>query len=149
MLRQMGLIPAPARPAAKEGRGISTAAPNRKEAKPTPKPKPQRPVAPRAKPVAANTSTKPKRLLVTLDESDLWDALAKTLGRRVGTTVQFSQVTRAMWTLLLDAEDAIDRVPAPPLKRPGNARPEDFAEFEAELAGYLHDLIRAIKPGDR
>lgn len=128
LLRRMQQSPAPTPPAAEE----------------TPvKPSPRK--QPAAKTKAPEPADVPKRCLVKWDEADLQDAMAKTLGRQVGTTVQWSAITRAMWSLLLEADEVIARVPAPTLKRPSNGKPEQMAEYEAELAAYLLDIFKAIK----
>lgn len=105
----------------------------------------KKPRTPRVKPVLDEKPV-PKRVLTPPDDSELQDAMAKTLGRYVGTTVQWSVVTRAMWSLLLSADEVLDQVPAPNLKRPSNgAERDEIGEFEAELGRYLHRLIKAIK----
>jgi hypothetical protein len=92
---------------------------------------------------------KAKRLLVSIEEEQTMDELASKLGMAVGTKVQFSQVTRAMWALLLDVEEVMDGVRAPSLKRPSNGNTADLAEFESELSAYLLDLFHAVKQGPR
>ena len=94
-------------------------------------------------------SVKTKRLLVTSEEDRTIDELANQIGGKVGTTVQFSQVTRAMWALLLDTEEVMGRVHAPLLKRPANGSESGMAEFEADLANYLLELFHAIKKRPR
>ena len=92
-----------------------------------------------------SSETKTKRFLVTSEEERTIEDLAKQVGYQVGTKVQFSQITRAMWALLLDTEDAMKNISAPSLRRPSNGNKEDLAEFEAELATYILDLFRTIK----
>lgn len=67
----------------------------------------------------------------------------------VGTKVQFSQVTRAMWALLLDVEGVMEGVRALSLKHPSYGNTADFAEFESELSAYLLDLFYAVEQDPR
>lgn len=111
-----------------------------------------RPVVATNRSVIAKTPVangKAKRLLVSIEEEQTMDELASKLGIAVGTKVQFSQVTRAMWALLLDVEDVMGSVRAPSLKRPSNGNTADLAEFESELSAYLLDLFHAVKQGPR
>lgn len=111
-----------------------------------------RPSAPAKRAIVAKrpaANGKAKRLLVSIEEEQTMDELASKLGMAVGTKVQFSQVTRAMWALLLDVEDVMDGVRAPSLKRPSNGNTADLAEFESELSTYLLDLFHAVKQGPR
>lgn len=121
-------------------------APAPKAAEPKPKPTRQ---AKRPAPRPTSNSTKAKRCLVSPEEEMSMDDLAMQIGRKVGTKTQFSQVTRAMWSLLQEAEEVIDRVSAPSLTRPSNGKPEELAEFEADLADYLLDLFQAMKAKPR
>jgi len=89
--------------------------------------------------------SKSKRVLVTAEEEETMDMLLLQISRQVNTKVQFSQLTRAMWSLLLEAEDVIDRVDAPSLKRPSNGSDEGMAEFEDDLGKYLLDVFRAAR----
>ncbi len=130
----------PPQPLAKEESRVETPRPSRPRKQATRRLQNRLPVT---------QSSKTKRLLVSSEEEDMIDDLSRRIGRRVGTKVQFSQVTRAMWALLLDTEDVMDRVSAPPLRRPANGSEDGMAEFEADLSNYLLDLFQAIKKQSR
>lgn len=122
------------------------------KAKPSKPARTHRPSAPAKRVIAVKrpvANGKAKRLLVSIEEEQTMDELASKLGMAVGTKVQFSQVTRAMWALLLDVEEVMDGVRAPSLKRPSNGNTADLAEFESELSAYLLDLFHAVKQGPR
>ncbi|MEM6852891.1 MAG: hypothetical protein AAF593_00605 [Planctomycetota bacterium] len=128
-------------------------------AKPAEKPAPEPAQAPQAaasKPPASRPlgiggvgvkepKDKAKRVKVSAEEERTIDDLISTIGRATGTRMQYAQVTRAMWALLLDAEKAMGQVTAPQLKRPANADGEAMAEYEAEIADYLLDVFKTMK----
>lgn len=86
-----------------------------------------------------------KRMMVSIEEERTIDELVARIGREVGTKVQFSQVGRAMWSMLLEAETGLDKVRPPSLRRPENGNLEALAEFEAALAEYLFEVFLAAK----
>lgn len=115
------------------------------EAKPKPSPKPKERESERRRPSGKKASTgdsRAKRMMVSTEEERTIDDLIIQIGAAVGTKVQFAQVARAMWALLLEAEEGLERVPGPKLRRPANGDLEALAEFEAALASYLLEVFR-------
>ena len=96
---------------------------------------------------AAEPLGRVKRMKVSIDEERMIDEIVTKIGRRVGTKVQFSHVARAIWSLLLEAEDGLESVAAPRLHRPGNGNLVELAEFEAELATYLLEAFKYSRSG--
>jgi hypothetical protein len=102
-----------------------------------------------ARPVMNSSSpehaSKVKRVQVSVEEEYAIDEFLMRIGKEVGTKVQYAQATRAMWSLLLEGEDALDRVSAPQLRRPSNGDAFALADFETAIASYLHDVVRSTK----
>lgn len=133
-----------------EGRGASPTAEEVKPPTQPRKPQAEKSKASRKAPAATKGTGKAKRCIVSQDEEDLIGAVEKTIGRKLDTTLQYSPITRALWSLLVDAVEHIDELPAPDIRRPANAAPDiDHGEFEEDLAAYLLQLIRRVKPGNR
>ncbi len=90
---------------------------------------------------------KPKKVLFTLLEQNENDRLVRQLRDAVGSdTLSWSQVNRALWSLLRRAEDQIEerRSAAPRLARPSNGNPLEMAKFEDALSEYLLMLFKDI-----
>ena len=118
---------------------------------PEPKPKPRPVSKPRAdrgvrsskpRPEPPRAKDRTKRMKVTPEEERVLDDLVLHIGDRVGARVTYSHIARAMWDMLLDAEDTFEKVRAPDLHRPANNDPESIAFFESELKDWLVQVIQ-------
>jgi len=135
---------APAPPAESVGGAVVPAT----EPKPNPKPRPaSKPAIERGvrsskpKPVPARAKDRTKRMKVTPEEERILDDLVLSIGDQVGARVTYSHIARAMWDMLIDAEQAFEKVRAPDLHRPANNDPESIAFFENELKDWLAQVI--------
>lgn len=85
-----------------------------------------------------------KRMKVSAIDDQLIDELVMRLGRAVGVKLQFSNVGRALFSLLQDAENMMDEIDTPALRRPENKDLDGLMIFEEDLGDYLHALIREL-----
>jgi hypothetical protein len=67
------------------------------------------------------------------------------LERRLGVKLRGSQISRALWTLALRAEDELDNLRAPELDRPSYGDPLGMAAFEDVIAEYLLAAIKRAR----
>lgn len=82
----------------------------------------------------------------TESEAAANDEIISVLSRALGTKPSQASLTRALWSLLRDCEEAAlrsrGRNSAPKLNRPPNGFGVETVEYERRLAQYLRQLIR-------
>jgi hypothetical protein len=63
--------------------------------------------------------------------------------------ISSSHLTRALWSLALQAGDQLDEVAdkAPRLRRPPHGHPVATGEFEDDLAVFLLRALKKVRPG--
>jgi len=90
-------------------------------------------------PAPANGSAggKDKRVPMSPEELELADETMRALGARTGAKMEFSVVTRCLWSLLAENEECFERVPPLGLRKPARADAVRNAEFEGRLAEFL------------
>lgn len=89
-----------------------------------------------------------KRVLFTRSENQALDRLVLSLACRLNTQVKTSHLIRAVVSLLLHAEDEIDRRAGEvgSLTRPPNGDPRALQRFERELASIVFTALRDAGP---
>lgn len=89
-----------------------------------------------------------KRMLLTRAESAALERMVSALASRLNTTVKLSHVLRALVTLLLNAEAAVDRRAgeAVGLLRPPNGDFKGIQIFEREIALVIAAALRDAGP---
>ncbi|MFM1747369.1 MAG: hypothetical protein RLZZ188_1035 [Verrucomicrobiota bacterium] len=89
-----------------------------------------------------------KRMLLTRTESVALDRLVGALASRLNTQVKSSHVLRALLTLLLHAEAAVDRRAGEVvgLSRPANGDFKGIQKFEREIARIVAAALRDAGP---
>ena len=74
------------------------------------------------------------------------EEIVAAIARALGTKPSQASLTRALWTILRDCEEAVlrsrSRNNAPRLNRPPNGFGVETVEYERRLAQYLRQLIR-------
>lgn len=80
----------------------------------------------------------------TREEAEAMERFTRTLSAYLKTTVKGSEVTRALWTLALRAEERIAEVAhkAPSMDRPSYGDRMGRAEFEDAIAEFLQRVMR-------
>lgn len=98
-------------------------------------------------PLRISDASKPRRTRSTVqvkarfsrDESEEIERLTRTLSSYLGTRVMGSEVTRALWTLVIRSQDEFaslsDKMPK--LERPSYGNPIAMAEYEDAIAEFL------------
>ncbi len=81
----------------------------------------------------------------TVQEAEHIDAFRAELSARLGVKLRGSQISRALWTLALRAEEELDNVRAPELRRPSYGDPLGMAAFEDAIAEYLLSAIKKTR----
>ncbi len=89
-----------------------------------------------------------KRILFTRSENQALDRLVFSLACRLNTQVKTSHLLRAVVSLLLHAEDEIDKRAGEvgALTRPPNGDPKALQRFERELASIVSAALRDAGP---
>ena len=89
-----------------------------------------------------------KRILFTRSENQALDRLVFSLACRLNTQVKTSHLIRAVVSLLLHAEDEIDKRAGEvgALTRPPNGDPKALQRFERELASIVSAALRDAGP---
>lgn len=110
-------------------------------------PQPVRPIPPVNAPIVEKFDHE-KRVLFTRSENQALDRLVLSLACRLNTQVKTSHVIRAVVSLLLHAEDEIDRRAGEvgSLTRPPNGDPRALQRFERELASIVFTALRDAGP---
>lgn len=80
----------------------------------------------------------------TREEAEAMERFTRTLSAYLKTTVKGSEVTRALWTLALRAEERLAEVAhkAPSMDRPSYGDRMGRAEFEDGIAEFLQRVLR-------
>ena len=81
-------------------------------------------------------------------EADHIEAFRLDLSDRLGVKLRGSQISRALWTLALRAEEALDEVRPPELRRPSYGDPLAMAAFEDAIAEYLLSALKRTRKHD-
>ncbi len=104
--------------------------------------------SPQVDPAFSEKLDQERRLLLTRSESQAVDRLVSSLASRLNTQVKASHVLRAMVTLLLNSEGALDRRAGEigPLTRPPNGDLKGLQKFEADIANIIGAGIRDAGP---
>jgi len=100
---------------------------------------------PPARPQPAPKDTHQIKTRFSEQEAEAIEAFRVSLEQRLGVKLRQSQITRALWTIMLRAEDDLDGVRAPELERPSYGDVWGMAAFEDAIAGYLHAAIKRAK----
>ncbi|MGE3424825.1 MAG: hypothetical protein AB7N24_22485 [Dehalococcoidia bacterium] len=86
----------------------------------------------------------------TAAEASANEEFMRALARALGTRPSQASVTRALWSLLRDTEESVQRTrtrnSAPKLNRPPNGFGVEMVEYERRLADYLGKLLK--EPAD-
>lgn len=94
-----------------------------------------------------------KRFKTTRGEALKHDQAAVRLGSKLGISVDFSKVTRALWEIYLQHEDDIlKNVPVGEnWERPSNNDPVGLAELDERIAQLIGDgfMVAAMRPKNR
>ena len=80
-----------------------------------------------------------RKMMISEDEADRMDETMGTISAAFGSKVNYSQVTRALWSVLAGAEDAIraESKRAPNLRVPSKGDHVGMAEYEDAIADFL------------
>lgn len=110
------------------------------------KPRPTRPTR-QAMPAAPRNDKKflvAKKFLVTEDESERIDSVLDAISVAFGSKVSYSQASRALWTVMMFAEEAMAASPrrGEPLRRPSKGDAIGMAEYEEAIADYLRVALK-------
>ena len=110
----------------------------------TQKPVPRRPapaIHSRPEPGAFRVN---KKFLVTDNESDRIESTLDAISDAFGSRVSYAQASRAMWSVLAIAEEAMAANPrrGEPLRRPSKGDAVGMAEYEAALCDYLRSALK-------
>ncbi len=97
--------------------------------------------AKRAKPAALNVN---RKIMVTEGEAERIEQTTSLISASFGSKVNFSQVSRAAWSILAGTEDAIKAGArrAPRLKVPSKGDHVGMAEYEEALADFLATALK-------
>ncbi len=111
-------------------------------------PKPA-PAKPRRQPIHTSGPvhfTVNRKVMFTQDEADRNEEITRIIRRGFGSKVTYSQVTRAIWTVLASVEDAInDRTRrGGRLNVPSKGDHIAMAEYEQALSDYLAETLRRV-----
>lgn len=86
-----------------------------------------------------------KRIPVTGTEGDIWEGACRTMSSCVGAKVTFAAASRAIWSMIVDIEDDLERFDAPQLEKPAHADAVANADFEDQLRGFLLEVLQKTK----
>jgi hypothetical protein len=80
-----------------------------------------------------------RKMMVSEAEADRMDETMAAISAAFGSKVNYSQVTRALWSVLAGAEDAIraESKRAPNLRVPSKGDHVGMAEYEDAIADFL------------
>lgn len=92
--------------------------------------------------VATERLTRTRRVLFTPSESKHLDQMVSQLSEEVGLdTLNWSQVTRALWRLMEGDFDATDSISDGILKAPPSTNLDAVQQFDRELASVLYRRV--------
>lgn len=85
-----------------------------------------------------------KKFLVTDGESDRIEATLDSISHAFGSKVSYAQASRAMWSVLAIAEEAMAANPrrGEPLRRPSKGDAVGMAEYEEAVCDYLRTALK-------
>ncbi len=86
-----------------------------------------------------------KRIPVTGTEGDVWEGVCRTMSSCVGAKVTFAAASRAIWSMVVEIEDDLERFDAPQLEKPAHADAVANADFEDQLRGFLLEVLQKSK----
>lgn len=85
-----------------------------------------------------------RKIMVTPDEADQIEETTKMISRAFGSRVTYSQISRAMWSILAGAEEAIQAGArrAPKLTAPSTGDRIAMAEYEQALTDFIELALK-------
>lgn len=85
-----------------------------------------------------------RKVMFTQDEADRNEETTQIIRQAFGSKVTYSQITRAIWTVLASAEDTISARTrrGPRLSVPSKGDHIAMAEYEQALADFLAETLR-------
>ncbi len=88
---------------------------------------------------ASRTMTVNRKIMVSEPEADRMEETMDAISAAFGSKVNYSQVTRAVWSVLAGAEDAIraEAKRAPNLRVPSKGNQIAMAEYEDAITDFL------------
>lgn len=97
----------------------------------------------RAAPTTGAYRQKVKRFGVLWEEAVEMDQVSAKVSGKLGATIDFAKLTRALWSVLLEhQDDIVERLPVDEeWSRPANADPAGCAEFDLRLSKAMEDAI--------
>jgi len=105
--------------------------------------KPSSPVSARRKPVSTRMTIN-RKFMITEQEADQMEDTLRLISKAFGGKVTYSQVSRALWTILAGREDVFKSVGRRSTKRtpPSTGDALGMAEYEEEVAEFLEAVMR-------
>ena len=82
-----------------------------------------------------------KRIPVMGNEGEVWEDVCRTLSGCVGAKVTFAAASRAIWSMVVEIEDALNQFDAPQLAKPANADVLGNADFEDQLKEFIREVL--------
>lgn len=97
-----------------------------------------------ARPLRGTSLTINRKILVTPEEADRIEETTDVISSAFGSKVTYSQVSRAMWSILAGAEEAVRAGArrAPRLQVPSKGDHLGMAEYEQALADFLATALK-------
>jgi hypothetical protein len=97
-----------------------------------------------ARPLRGTSLTINRKILVTPEEADRIEETTDAISSAFGSKVTYSQVSRAMWSILAGAEEAVRAGArrAPRLQVPSKGDHLGMAEYEQALADFLATALK-------
>jgi hypothetical protein len=97
-----------------------------------------------ARPLRGTSLTINRKILVTPEEADRIEETTDAISAAFGSKVTYSQVSRAMWSILAGAEEAVRAGArrAPRLQVPSKGDHLGMAEYEQALADFLATALK-------
>lgn len=105
---------------------------------------PLQPKAAQSKGPRTSALTVNRKIMVSPDEADRIEETTTAISAAFGSKVTYSQVSRAVWSILAGAEDAIrlGARRAPRLRVPSKGDQIGMAEYEEALADFLMTALK-------
>lgn len=92
------------------------------------------------------TLTVNRKIMVSTDEAESMAEITQVVSEALGAKVSYSQISRALWSIVAGAEETIRETPyrGPKLSAPAKADQIAMAEFEDRIAEFLtHSMVRS------
>lgn len=129
-----------------QARRAPSGAPRRDRPSPSRRPAPSRApaISPQRPPEGAMRVN--KKFLVSEAESERMEATLDVISQAFGSRVSYSQASRAVWSVLAIAEEAMAGYPrrGEPLRRPSKGDAIGMAEYEEALCDYLRTALKRV-----